>query len=115
MTFTIGKNILVFRKKLGLSQQDIADYCGVPRELISFYETGNREVSLLHLEKISDFMNIELSVFLEDDPAEIKPDLALTFRANDLSQEDRKSIAFFRQIVKNYLKMKKLDCDGIQA
>lgn len=115
MTSTIGKNILAFRKKLGLNQQDIADYCGVPRELISFYETGNREISLLHLEKISEFMNIDLSVFLEDDPAEIKPDLALTFRAIDLSPEDRKSIAFFRQIVKNYLKMRKLDCNGIQA
>ena len=115
MTTTIGRNILVFRRKLGISQQDIADYCGVSRELISYYENGNREVSLLHLEKISEFMNIDIEVFFEENPVDIKPDLSLTFRANELNVDDRKSIAFFKEIVKNYLKMKKLECDEIQA
>lgn len=115
MTPTIGKNIKDFRTRLGISQQELADYCGISRELISFYETEKRDVSLLHLEKISEFMNVDLEVFLEENPAEIKPDLALTFRANELSAEDRKSIAFFKEIVKNFLKMKKLECDGVQA
>lgn len=115
MTPTIGKNIKDFRTRLGINQQELADYCEVSRELISLYESEKRDISLLHLEKISEFMNVDLEVFLEEDPAEIKPDLALTFRANELSVEDRKSIAFFKEIVKNYLKMKKIECDGIQA
>lgn len=115
MTSPIGKNIKDFRTKLGLSQQDLADYCNISRELISFYESGKREVSLLHLEKISEYMNISLETFLTEDPTEIKPDLALTFRANELSAEDRKSIADFKEIVKNYLKMKKIEADGVQA
>lgn len=113
MKTTIGKNIYSFRKKLGVSQRDIAEYCGVSRELISLYETGNREVSLLHLEKVSEFLNVDFETFLEEDPVEIKPDLALAFRADELSGEDRGSIVLFKKIVKNYLKMKKIDSDGI--
>ncbi|MDO8929802.1 MAG: helix-turn-helix transcriptional regulator [Bacteroidota bacterium] len=115
MTPTIGKNIKDFRTRLGINQQELADYCEISRELISMYESGKRDVSLLHLEKISEFTNIDIEVFLEENPTEIKPDLALAFRANELSSEDRKSIAFFKEIVKNYLKMKKLECDGVQA
>lgn len=114
MTPTIGKNIKDFRTKLGINQQELADYCKISRELISMYESGKRDVSLLHLEKFSEYMNINLEAFLQENPTEIKPDLALVFRANELSAEDRKSIAFFKEIVKNYLKMKKLECDGVQ-
>lgn len=115
MATIIGKNIRDFRKKVGVTQQEIADYCGISREIISFYETGEREVSLLHLEKISEFLNIDLEVFIQQGPANIQPDLALAFRADELSAKDRENIAVFKRIVKNYLKMKKIDCDGVQA
>jgi transcriptional regulator with XRE-family HTH domain len=112
---TIGENIKNFRTRLGISQQELADYCNISRELISYYETGKREVSLIHLEKISEYMNIGFEVFLEENSSEIMPDLVLTFRASELSAEDRKSIASFKKIVKNYLKMKKLERNGVQA
>lgn len=70
---------------------------------------------MLHLEKIARFLNIDLEVFFAEDEAEIKPDLALTFRAADLSVEDRETIAYFKEIVKNYLKMKKIESNGIKA
>ena len=112
----IGKNIKLFRTKLGLSQQDIANYCGVSREVLSYYETGDREVSLLHLEKISEYMNIDLEVFLEDDPKDIQPELALAFRAEELTPSDRANVAYFKNIVKNYLKMQRIaSSNGIQA
>jgi len=44
----IGNNIKLFREKLGLSQLEIANYCGINREVLSYYENGNRDVSLLH-------------------------------------------------------------------
>lgn len=111
----IGNNIKIFREKLGLSQSDVAGYCGIKREVLSYYENGNREVSLLHLEKISDYMNIEMEVFLEEDSKNIQPELALAFRADELTPKDRANIMFFKSIVKNFLKMKKIETDGIQA
>ena len=112
MTTTIGNNIREFRTKLGLTQDELASFCGIQRTMISYYETGEREVSLLHLDKIAEYMNIDMDVFLEENPQEIKPDLALAFRANELSATDRESIASFKSIVKNYLKMKKIGADG---
>lgn len=115
MPTTIGKNIKLFRKKSGISQADIAAFCGINREVLSYYENDNREVSLLHLEKIAEFLNIEVDVFLEENPKEIKPELELTFRANELSATDFESIVYFKRIVKNYLKMKNIETDGAQA
>lgn len=115
MVGIIGENIKLFRQKLGLNQADIANYCGISRELLSYYENGQREVSLLHLEKISEYMNIELDVFLEDSSAEIKPELALAFRADELTPADRANVMFFKTIVKNYLKMKSIETNGVQA
>lgn len=111
----IGKNIKLFREKSGVSQEDIADYCGIKREILSYYENEKREVSLLHLDKIAEFLNIDLGAFLEENPSEIHPDFALAFRANELTSSDRSQIAYFKRIVKNYLKMKTIEVNGIQA
>lgn len=111
----IGYNIKLFREKCGLSQEEVADFSGIKREILSYYENGKREVSLLHLEKIAEYMNIDLEVFLEENPSEIQADLALAFRADEVTPSDREQIAYFKRIVKNYLKMKSIEADGIQA
>lgn len=108
----IGNNIQLYRKKLKLNQSELADFCGINREVISYYENGEREVSLLHLEKIANYMNIELDAFLEEEPQNLKADLALAFRANELSTTDRSNIAHFKTIVKNFLKMKNIESYG---
>jgi transcriptional regulator with XRE-family HTH domain len=111
----IGKNIKLFREKSGVSQTDVADYCGIKREILSYYENEKREVSLLHLEKIAEFLSVDMRAFLEENPSEIQPDYALAFRANELTPSDRDQIAYFKRIVKNYLKMKTIELNGIQA
>lgn len=113
MTNQIGKNIKLFREKIGVSQEDIANYCGIKREVLSYYENEKREVSLLHLEKISEYLNVDIETFLEENPSEIQPDLALAFRADELTASDREHIVYFKRIVKNYLKMKTINTDGI--
>lgn len=113
MTITIGKNIQLFRKKLGFNQQQLGDLIGVPRELISYYENGNREVSLLHLEKIASCLNVDMEVLLSDEAETVKSDLAFAFRANELSPEDVKSIGIFKEIVHNFNKMKNIQDRGI--
>lgn len=112
METKIGNNIREFRTKMGITQEELASCCGIQRTMISYYETGEREIPLLHLDKISEYLNIDLEVFLEENPQNIKPDLALAFRANELSTSDRESIVSFKNIVKNYLKMKKIETNG---
>jgi transcriptional regulator with XRE-family HTH domain len=115
MTTTIGNNIKIFRKKMNLSQEELAACCRIKREVISYYENGKREVPLIHLERIADYMNIDLEIFLEEDVTEIKPDLSLAFRADELSVADRESIMYFKKLVKNFSKMKKIERDGNKA
>ena len=115
MANSIGANIKAFRDKIGISQEEVADYFGIKREILSYYENGKREVSLLHLEKISEFMNIDLETFLEENPTAIQPDLLLAFRTHELTASDRDQIVYFKRIVKNYLKMKSIEADGIPA
>ena len=113
MSANIGRNIKLFREKSGISQEEIADYVGIKREVLSYYENEKREVSLLHLGKIAEYLNIDLESFLEEDPTEIKPDLALAFRANELTPSDRDQIVYFKRVVKNFLKMKNLEINGL--
>jgi transcriptional regulator with XRE-family HTH domain len=113
MSANIGKNNKLFREKSGISQEEIADYVGIKREVLSYYENSKREVSLLHLGKIAEYLNVDLESFLEEDPTEIKPDLALAFRANELTPSDRDQIVYFKRVVKNFLKMKNLETNGL--
>jgi len=103
-----GKNIKSYRERLYLSQQEIADFLGVPREMISYWENGQREVSLEMLEKLSDLFGIELINLLEENEQLVQADLALSFRKEDLEKSDLKQISSFQRIVKNYLKIQEI-------
>lgn len=42
----LGKNLKLFREKLGLSQQQLADYLEINREEVSYYENAQRNMPL---------------------------------------------------------------------
>ena len=114
MPSEIGGNIKLFRERIGVTQEEIADYFGIKREILSYYENGKREVSLLHLEKISEYLDVEMETLLGQSATENHTDLAFAFRAKELAASDRAQIAYFKRIVKNYLKMRRIEADGIQ-
>lgn len=101
-----GSNISALRSKLALTQQQIADYLGIKRENISYYETGNREIPVEHLEKLADLFGVELYDLLESDLTNQKANLAFAFRAEQIDEKDLENISRFKKIVKNYIKMK---------
>lgn len=109
----IGNNIKEFRNRLGLSQDQVADFIGVDRTTITKYESGDREVSLVQLEKFCDLFAIEIEDLFEEDSVNKSANLAFAFRADDLNQEDITSIAAFQKVVKNYLKMQSIS-DGVK-
>lgn len=110
MNAEIGKNIKLMREKFNYSQADIADYLGVKqREMISYYENGEREIPIEKLNKLSDLFGIELVDLLEENPELMKANTAFAFRAEEIDSSDLNEIAAFRKIVKNYIKMNKLE------
>jgi len=97
------------REKFGYVQESVAVYLGISRELVSMYETGEREIPVEVLEKLSDLFCVDPDAFFADTPQEAIAQVAFAFRKDQLNPADIKEIAAFGKIVKNYLKIKKLN------
>jgi transcriptional regulator with XRE-family HTH domain len=105
------QNIKLIREKIGLSQEEVAKYLGIKRELISYYETGSRPVPLELMERLADFYGIDLADLLSDNKEVLNANLAFALRTieDELDKEDLENIASFKKVVMNYLKMIELN------
>jgi transcriptional regulator with XRE-family HTH domain len=56
-----GKAVRSRRHKLGVSQEEFADMCGLDRTYIGGIERGERNLSLINIEKIAHTFRISLS------------------------------------------------------
>ena len=98
-------NILSIRKKTGYTQQNIADYLDVTQAAYSKYETGELEIPIKVIEKLSILFGVDEFDFFEQNEDIRLSNLALSFRADSINNTDIKSIAKFKKIVKNYIIM----------
>jgi transcriptional regulator with XRE-family HTH domain len=105
---TIGKNIKSYREINGFTQDTVANFLGVKREMISYYENGNRKIPYEALNKLSDLYGLEMADFFEEDEARLNENIACAFRTEGFEESDLKTIAQFKAIVKSYLKMNQL-------
>jgi transcriptional regulator with XRE-family HTH domain len=101
----IGSNLQAFRQRIGLTQDQIAEFLNVDRSLISHYEKGSREVTYVHLKNLSHLFNVEVEDFVEENRAFQELNYAFAFRSEGLDSTDLKSIAEFQRVVKNYIEM----------
>jgi transcriptional regulator with XRE-family HTH domain len=104
----IGANIKHFRTRLEIKQEDIAKVLGIPREEISYYENGKRNIPTSIISRIADIFGVDEYDIYEIDLENQSANIAFAFRADNLESEDLKEIANFRKIVRNYLNMKKV-------
>lgn len=62
-----GKNVKKYRVKLGLSQEEFAEKCGLHRTYISSIECFRRSISLENIQRIATALEIDTyKLFLED-------------------------------------------------
>lgn len=104
----IGRNIRLYRDQMGMSQDQLAAFLQANRVTVSYYETGEREVPLDTLNKMVDLFGVDLADLLEEDASNVTAHAAFAFRANELEPSALESIAHFRKIVRNYLKISAL-------
>jgi transcriptional regulator with XRE-family HTH domain len=55
----IGNNVREYRKKLSLSQEELADLSGVHRTYIGAVERGEKNISALSIAKIAKALKIK--------------------------------------------------------
>ncbi len=104
----IGGNIKSYRQRMGLKQEDLARYLDIQRESVAYYESGARQIPLEKMEKLADLFGVDLYDLFEENETRKNVNVALAFRADDISTEDLVHIAEFRKIVHNYIKLKEL-------
>ncbi len=56
-----GRAVRKRREQFGISQEEFADMCGLHRTYVGAIERGERNVSVVNLEKIARAFNISLS------------------------------------------------------
>lgn len=104
-TELIGRNMRLFRERLGLTQESFSNYLGISREEVSYYETGRRSTPTEIMTKASKLFGIDEYDLFEEDDKILESNLAFAFRADEFDHKDYEHIAGFKCIVKNYLNM----------
>jgi transcriptional regulator with XRE-family HTH domain len=61
---TLGRQVRAFRTEAGLTQQMLADKCGIYRTYLSRIEGGDANPSLNVLAALADTLNIEIQQLL---------------------------------------------------
>ncbi len=90
----------------GLTKESIAEYLGVSVNSIEKYEVSKQDVSLIHLEKLTNLFGIEAYDLLKMESVNQQISQSLDF--SNFTLEDMKGIAAFHKVVNNYLKIKVL-------
>ena len=108
MNTVIGNNLKILREANRFSQEQVSSFLGIKRSTYSNYESGDRETPLDVLEKASDLFGCELHLIFDDNTTIVQNMLTCAFRIDNLSDSDMVSIASFKNIVKNYLKLNEL-------
>lgn len=103
-----GLVIKGLRERYGYTQDTLANYLGIKREMISFYENNERDIPLELLEKLSDLFGVELSVFFSSNLEEAMAEVVFAFRKDVVSERDMVQLSSFGKIVKNYIKINRL-------
>jgi len=98
----ISENIRALRKKLGYTQEQIADYLSISTAAVTQYETGARVIPAATISKLALLLNIDEYELYQEEPQQQQLLAAFAFRADELQSKDLKSISEFKKVVLNY-------------
>jgi transcriptional regulator with XRE-family HTH domain len=63
-TSTVGKNLLLYRKKRGLTQKELAEKIGVTRETVAAYEANRGRLLDITLISLTNILNVSSDTLL---------------------------------------------------
>jgi transcriptional regulator with XRE-family HTH domain len=95
----VGRKLKKARELCDLTQAQVAEYLDVKREVVSYYESGTRPISLSKLTALSDLYGYNIGYFLNEETEE-EP-VSLPFRATGIKTEDLEIIARVKRFTNN--------------
>ena len=97
----LGRRLRDAREYLGLSQEQVADYLGIPRPSVSTIEAGKRRISFQEMQRLAELYRKPLTYFSgEETPAADETTDALFRTTQDLSTTDREQVLRFAQFLR---------------
>lgn len=75
---TFGERLREYRESRDMSQQDLADILGTTKQVLSRYETGQRDPKLTTVSEYANKLGLPLSYFWGETPAPQKKEQDLT-------------------------------------
>ena len=66
LTCSVGERLRELRRQAGLSQEDLAEKAGLHRTYVGSCERGERNISIVNLERLCRSLGVSMSEFLLD-------------------------------------------------
>lgn len=110
----LGRSLKRAREKSGFTQSQVAKLLGIPREVISYFESGTREPGVDDVMRLADVYGVDMQYLLpeREDTCEIEPvgdsSISLAFRARKIVAEDLPVIVESRRFLNNLFELSKL-------
>ncbi len=92
---TFGRQVKKFRKDLKLSQEELAERCGLHSTYIGQIERGEKNISLESIQKLSRGLDISIAKLFECFTADVDNSsiaLQIYYNVLDMSDEDQQHI-----------------------
>ena len=102
----LGARLKELRVKSSIAQSQLAEYLGVDQSYISKFESGQRQLSVLSLEKLANLFGLPVESLLEGEFH--LEQLPFAMRARQLEPEDLESIAVINRIALNLRDMQRM-------
>jgi len=99
----LGARLREAREYLGLSQDEVAKYLGIPRTALSHIESGQRRIDALELKKLAQLYKRQVVYFTGESQsdADMPEDVAhLARAAASLSEGDRRELSRFAEYLR---------------
>lgn len=64
--YVFAKNVIKYRKEMGLTQEQLSEKSGLHRTYISFIERQKRNISLTNIQKIADALEIDVWLLFKE-------------------------------------------------
>lgn len=96
----LARRLRESREYLGLSQEAVAEYLGVPRASVSAIEAAKRKVSSMELRDLARLYRTSVEQLLGEEQEEDPVAGALYRTARDLRQEDREQVLRFAEFLR---------------
>lgn len=110
----VGENIRALRKEKGLTQEELAERCDLQHSYIGGIERGERNISLLTLEKLKNGLNVSTVTIFQFEKLNIEDTYnnineLLEIHQNELLNLNIDEIKAIHRITKEIIKLKKIN------